>query len=54
MDNIEAVNKMVTDAGGTELSEMKDYGFMQQRTIEDFDGLSWEIFFMDISKFPQE
>lgn len=56
MDNIAAVNKMMTDglsAGGTEPSEMKDYGFMQQRTIEDFDGHTWEIFFMDISKFPQ-
>ena len=57
MDSIEAVNKMMTDglqAGGTEPTEMKDYGFMQQRTIEDFDGHSWEIFYMDISKFPQE
>ena len=57
MDNVEAVNKMVTDglkAGGTEPTEMKDYGFMQQRTIEDFDGHTWEIFFMDISKFPQQ
>ncbi len=57
MENIEAVNKMMTDglkAGGTEPTEMKDYGFMQQRTIEDFDGHTWEIFFMDMSKFPQE
>ena len=57
MDNLEAVNKMVTDglkAGGTEPSEMKDYGFMQQRTIEDFDGHTWEIFYMDMTKFPQQ
>lgn len=57
MDNIEAVNKMMSDglkAGGTEPNEMKDYGFMQQRTIEDFDGHTWEIFYMDISKFPQQ
>ena len=57
MENIEAVNKMMTDglkAGGKEPTEMKDYGFMQQRTIEDFDGHTWEIFFMDISKFPKE
>ncbi len=57
MDNIEAVNKMMNDglkAGGIEPTEMKDYGFMQQRTIEDFDGHTWEIFFMDISKFPQK
>jgi uncharacterized protein len=57
MENIEAVNKMMADglkAGGIEPTEMKDYGFMQQRTIEDFDGHTWEIFFMDISKFPQQ
>lgn len=33
---------------------MKDYGFMQQRTIEDFDGHTWEIFYMDVTKFPQK
>ena len=57
MDNLEAVNKMMASglkAGGKEPAEMKDYGFMQQRTIEDFDGHTWEIFFMDISKFPKE
>lgn len=57
MENIEEVNKMVENglkAGGIEPSEMKDYGFMQQRTIEDFDGHTWEIFYMDMSKFPQQ
>jgi hypothetical protein len=34
-------------AGGIEPSEMKDYGFMQQRTLEDFDGHTWELFYMD-------
>jgi predicted lactoylglutathione lyase len=27
---------------------------MQQRSIEDHDGHTWEIFYMDISKFPKE
>lgn len=57
MENVEAVNKIMADglkAGGIEPTEMKDYGFMQQRTIEDFDGHTWEIFFMDMSKFPQQ
>ena len=57
MDSIETVNKMMVsgvEAGGIEPTEMKDYGFMQQRTIEDFDGHTWEIFYMDISKFPQK
>lgn len=39
-------------AGGIEPNEKRDYGFMQQRTIEDFDGHTWEIFYMDMSKFP--
>jgi len=57
VDSIDEVNSIVTNglkAGGTEPSEMKDYGFMQQRTIEDFDGHTWEIFYMDILKFPTE
>ena len=56
-DSIDEVNNIVTNglkAGGTEPSEMRDYGFMQQRTIEDFDGHTWEVFYMDISKFPTE
>ena len=57
LDSFDEVNTIMTNglkAGGIEPSEMKDYGFMQQRTIEDFDGHTWEIFYMDISKFPQE
>lgn len=57
MDNIDEVHEMMNKglkAGGIEPTEMKDYGFMQQRTIEDFDGHTWEIFTMDMSKFPQD
>ena len=57
MDSRETVNKMMVsgvEAGGIEPTEMKDYGFMQQRTIEDFDGHTWEIFFMDMEKFPKK
>ncbi len=57
LDSLDEVNKMMENglkAGGIEPSEMKDYGFMQQRTIEDFDGHTWEIFYMDMSKFPTE
>jgi predicted lactoylglutathione lyase len=55
VDSVEEVNKIVDEglkAGGIEPSEMKDYGFMQQRTIEDFDGHTWEVFYMDMTKFP--
>ncbi|APA00142.1 VOC family protein [Flavobacterium commune] len=57
VDSVDEVNNIMTNglkAGGTEPNEMRDYGFMQQRTIEDFDGHTWEIFYMDISKFPTE
>lgn len=56
-DSVEEVNSTMENglkAGGTEPTEMKDYGFMQQRTIEDFDGHTWEIFYMDMSKVPTE
>ena len=56
-DGVDEVNKIVTNglkAGGKEPTEMRDYGFMQQRTIEDFDGHTWEVFYMDVSKFPTE
>lgn len=57
VDSVDEVNNIVTnglDAGDIEPSEMKDYGFMQQRTLEDFDGHTWEIFYMDMSKNPAE
>jgi uncharacterized protein len=57
VDSVDEVNSIVAKglkAGGTEPNEMRDYGFMQQRTIEDFDGHTWEVFFMDITKFPAE
>ncbi len=57
LDSIEEVNNIMTNglnAGGTEPTELKDYGFMQLRTIEDFDGHTWEIFFMDNTKLPQQ
>jgi uncharacterized protein len=57
VDSVDEVNSIVNagiKAGGIEPTEMKDYGFMQQRTIEDFDGHTWEIFYMDMTKFPTE
>lgn len=56
MDSVDEINTMMENglkAGGIEPTEMKDYGFMQ-RTIEDFDGHTWEIFYMDMSKFPAQ
>jgi uncharacterized protein len=55
-DSTDEMNSVMTkglNAGGIEPNEMIDYGFMQQRTIEDFDGHTWEVFFMDMTKIPQ-
>lgn len=57
MDSIDDVNNMMTNwlkAGGIEPQEVRDYWFMYQRTIEDFDWHTWEIFFMDMKKFPNK
>lgn len=57
LESVEEVNTLMANglnAGGIEPNEMRDYGFMQQRTIEDMDGHTWELFYMDMSKFPGE
>ena len=54
LESTDAMNAMMEKglaAGGTEPTELRDYGFMQQRTIEDFDGQTWELFYMDVTKF---
>lgn len=54
LDEVNRITNNAVAAGGTEPHEMRDYGFMQQRSIEDFDGHTWEVFYMDMSKFPQQ
>lgn len=54
LDEVNKVTEAALSAGGIEPVEIRDYGFMQQRTIEDFDGHTWELFYMDMSKFPTE
>lgn len=51
-DEVNAFTEKAIKAGGREYGEPKDYGFMQQRSVEDPDGHNWEPFFMDLSKFP--
>lgn len=55
VESVDKVNEVVENglkAGGAEPMPMTDYGFMQLRKIEDFDGHTWEIFFMDATKMP--
>jgi uncharacterized protein len=51
-DEVNAFVEKAVKAGGREYSEPKDYGFMQQRCVEDLDGHNWEVLYMDMSKFP--
>jgi predicted lactoylglutathione lyase len=55
VESVDKVNEIVDNAvlaGGTEPKPMQDYGFMQLRNVEDFDGHTWEIFYMNMTKFP--
>jgi predicted lactoylglutathione lyase len=55
LESNEEVNSFLekaVKAGGREYAEPKDYGFMQQRCVEDLDGHNWEVLYMDMSKFP--
>ncbi len=54
VDEVNRISNEAIKAGGTEPHEMRDYGFMQQRTIEDFDGHTWEVFYIDMTKFPAQ
>jgi uncharacterized protein len=57
VDSNNEVNAMMDSAlkaGGKEPNEAKDHGFMLQRSFEDLDGHLWEVFYMDLSKFPQQ
>jgi len=54
VEEVHAMMEKGLNAGGIEPNEARDMGFMIQRTIEDFDGHTWEVFFMDLSKFPNQ
>jgi uncharacterized protein len=52
--SVESIDKMnqICDAaiqqGASEPKPLQDHGFMQLRTIEDYDGHTWEIFFTEV------
>ena len=57
VESTDKMNEMVDNAlaaGGKEPIQAKDYGFMQQRSMEDPDGHLWEVLYMDMSKFPKQ
>lgn len=57
LENVNKVNEVADRAilaGAIEPKPLQNHGFMQLRTIEDFDGHTWELFYMDMSKMPQQ
>lgn len=47
-DAMNAFAENALKAGGNEYAPAADYGFMQQRSIEDPDGNNWEPFYMNL------
>jgi uncharacterized protein len=57
LNSSEQVNSFLEKAlkaGANEYREAQDYDFMQLRSFEDLDGHNWEVFYMDMSKFPKQ
>jgi predicted lactoylglutathione lyase len=46
-DEVDRVSAAALAAGGTEVDEAEDYGFMYSRSFYDPDGHGWQIMWMD-------
>jgi predicted lactoylglutathione lyase len=53
-DRVNEIADCGLKAGGTEPIPPINHGFIQLRKIEDFDGHTWDIIFLDMSKFKKE
>jgi hypothetical protein len=53
-DKVNAIADAAVGAGASAPNEAKDYGFMYQRSFDDLDSHSWEIFHMDESFVQKE
>ncbi|HQW95470.1 MAG TPA: hypothetical protein PLU58_06700 [Saprospiraceae bacterium] len=56
VESLEKVNSIMErglKVGGKEPDPMIDEGFMQIRTIKDFDGYCWGIIYLDLNKFRE-
>ena len=52
-DRVNEIIESGLKAGGTEPMPMLDEGFMQLRTIEDLDGHTWGVIYLDLNKFKE-
>jgi uncharacterized protein len=46
-DEVDAVSAAALAAGGTEVDEAEDFGFMYSRSFYDLDGHGWQVMWMD-------
>jgi len=51
---VDAIAEAGIRAGGREVRDPQDYGFMYSRAVADIDGHVWEYIFMDMSQMPTE
>lgn len=51
---VDAIAEAGLKAGGSEVRDAQDYGFMYSRAIADLDGHVWEYIWMDMSQMPTE
>jgi len=53
-EEVDQMLKTATENGGSKYSELRDYGWMYQKTFADLDGHQWEVLFSDMSQLPAE
>ncbi|RMB54662.1 hypothetical protein C8J44_2286 [Sphingomonas sp. PP-CE-3A-406] len=51
--DVDAITEAALAAGGRELHDPEDIGFMYSRAFEDLDGHGWGPFFMDMAAATQ-
>ncbi|MEU4087054.1 VOC family protein [Streptomyces aureus] len=52
-DEVDAVSAAALAAGGTEVDEAEDHGFMYSRSFYDLDGHGWQVMWMDPAAVEQ-
>ncbi|MDQ1633889.1 MAG: uncharacterized protein QOJ32_698 [Frankiaceae bacterium] len=52
-DEVDAVSAAALAAGGTEVDDAEDYGFMYSRSFFDLDGHGWQVMWMDPAAVEQ-
>jgi uncharacterized protein len=50
-EGVDEITKKALAAGGREVRDKQDYGFMYSRSFEDLDGHIWEPMWMDLDAF---